>query len=255
MSSKTLKNHYRGLLAQWYDKLVENEQNDIEFYKPIVLQSKGPILELACGTGRLLIPCLQSGGDIQGLDISGDMLAICQEKLKKMDLSTTLFEQDIAKFKTNQEYDIVFISGGSFQLLENIDHAMSCLNCVYAHLQPGGRFILDLFPLWSEAHSHHEGVWRLGRTASNDRGEVFLCHMCTKMDYENQVQKGHYKYELYKDGRLDKTMCADLNMRWYGRQEFKLMLEKVGFINIRIESTSIMSSHGKSIVYYAVKES
>ena len=253
MSCTTGKNHYKGLLAQWYDILLENEHKDIAYYKPILLESKGDGLELGCGTGRLLIPFLQAGIDIDGLDNSEDMLAICMEKLKRTNLKTQLFKQNFAGFKIPKQYNTIFISGGSFQILENIDLAMSSLRCIHSHLKPGGRLVLDLFPLLSDVQSNQDGVWKLGRTASNDRGETFQCQNCTEMDFRNQIQRGHYKYEIYRNGHLIETIIDDLNLRWYGQQEFKMMLERAGFTKISMETVSLMSTHGESIVYQAFK--
>lgn len=245
--------HYRGLLAQWYDNILENETKDIEFYKNILVGSKGKVLELACGTGRLLVPFCQLGVDIEGLDISSDMLSICRKKLAEHNLSVALYEQDLAKFNTGKQYKIIFISGGSFQLLDDIAAAMSSLNHIYAHLQAGGQLILDLFHLWSEVQSNQDVLWRLGRTAKNKKGEKFCCYERTELDPMNQIQRGRYKYELYRNGVLVKTIMDNLNLRWYGRQEFKLMLEKCGFTNIQIETHTIMSTHGESMVYYGYK--
>ncbi len=253
MNKVNPKNHYHGLVARWYDKLLENEHQDIAFYTPIVEEADGAVLELACGTGRLLVPFLKAGAAIDGLDISQDMLDICQEKLNTMDLSTTLYRHDLVDFKIDKQYALIFISGGSFQLVDDFDMAMTSLHTVYDHLEPGGRFVLDLFPLWSETPNGKSGVWTLGRTARNG-DETFLCHACTDMDYENQIQRGRYKYELYRKGRLTETYLDELSLRWYGREEFRLMLGNVGFTRITIEKESIMSTHDNSLVYYAYKE-
>ena len=253
MNTESPKNHYRGLVAQWYDRLLENEKKDIEYYRSIVQECSGHVLELACGTGRLLVPFLQAGVDIEGLDISGDMLKICRNKLKDLNLATKLYEQDIAEFSTNKQYDTIFIAGGSFQLLDDFDQAMACLSCIFHHLLPGGGLVLDLFPLWEEARSSQSGAWQLGRTARNDKGETFNCYAATEWDYSRQIQKGHYKYELHRNGRLASTIIDEMNLRWYSRQEFVMMLEKAGFTSISTESADLMSTHGESTVYLAHK--
>ena len=245
------KNHYTGILAQWYDKLLENEQNDIAFYKQIVSGCEGKILELACGTGRLLVPYLQFGADIEGLDISDDMLAVCRKKLKRKNLSTNLYCQNLINFKIEDTFDLIFISGGSFQLVDNFDSAMSSLACIFGHLNSGGRFVLDLFPLWAETGSNGDEDWKPGRTACNKQGETFACSSCIKMDPINQVQKGRFKYEILREGCVVTSLIDDLDLRWYGKHEFKLMLEKVGFTDIQMEIVPIMSTHGESVVYHA----
>ena len=94
------RSHYWGLLAKWYDKLLEEEKGDIQFYRDLVLRCKGKVLELACGTGRLLVPYREEGAEIEGLDISKDMLAICREKLQEKNLTAELYEQDFIDFSS-----------------------------------------------------------------------------------------------------------------------------------------------------------
>ena len=69
--------HYSGIIAEWYDRLLEKESGDINYYKKIVQKANGPVLELACGTGRHIMDALKNGVDIDGLDSSTDMLSIC----------------------------------------------------------------------------------------------------------------------------------------------------------------------------------
>jgi ubiquinone/menaquinone biosynthesis C-methylase UbiE len=253
MSKQSSKNHYRGLAAQWYDTLLGKEKKDIEFYKKIVLTSKGKVLELACGTGRLLVPYRNMGADIEGLDISSEMLAICREKLKQHNLTASLYEQDLTRFKTDKQYAAIFIAGGSFQLIDNFEKAMTSLQLIYHHLQSDGFFVLDLFSPWFQFKANTEGQWQLGRTASNEKGEKLLCHSCSEIDIPNQLIKSHFKYELFREDRLIETMLDKFDMRWYGKEEFRLMLEKAGFESITLERRNLITTHEESIVYFAYK--
>jgi SAM-dependent methyltransferase len=253
MSKQSSENHYRGLVAQWYDTLLGKEKKDIEFYKKIVLTSKGKVLELACGTGRILVPIRALGIDIEGLDMSPEMLALCREKLRKNNLSAPLYEQDLIRFKTGKQYAAIFIAGGSFQIIDNFEKAMTSLQLIYHHLQSDGLFVLDLFSPWFQFKANTEGQWQLGRTASNEKGEKLLCHSCSEIDIPNQLIKSHFKYELFREDRLIETMLDKFNLRWYGKEEFRLMLEKAGFSSIEIKKENIMSNHGESIVYFAYK--
>jgi ubiquinone/menaquinone biosynthesis C-methylase UbiE len=254
MSSKPSKNHYRGLIAQWYDKILEKERKDIEFYREIVRHNKGKALELACGTGRILVPIRALGIDIEGLDMSPDMLALCSEKLKENNLSAPLYEQDMMAFNTGKHYSTIFISGGSFQLIDDIEKAITCLKTIHSHLQPGGLFITDLFQPWEQIIANTEGQWQLGRTASNDKGEEFRCHERTEYDFLNQLIKLQFKYELRKNEHQVDSMIDSFILRWYGKEEFRLMLEKAGFSHVEIKKGNIMSTHGESIVYFAYKD-
>ncbi len=253
MSANPKNNHYQGLLAEWYDRLLTDEKNDIEFYKEIVRKCRGKVLELACGTGRLLVPFKKAGADVEGLDISIDMLDICEDKLKKNKLSAKLYTKDISNFKLDNKYELIFISGGSFQLIDSFEGAETALKNVYDHLEPGGLFVLDIFNLPLVHKDYQNNYWKLGRTARNEKGEKLWCHSCAELDYVEQIEKGKYKYELYKDDKLVETLAGGLNLRWYGKYEFRMLLEKTGFSEIKTETENIMSTHNESIVYYAYK--
>ena len=213
------------------------------------------MLELACGTGRILVPTLEKGIDIEGVDISGEMLNFCRQKLEEKYLSTTLYEMDMVDFDTGKQYRNIFIAGASFRLLDDLNQAMASLETIYRHLEPGGMFVCDLHNPVMDQRSHENNIWRLGPTAFNDKGERFWYWWCSEYDLLEQLELFRTKYELYKDERLVETVMAKgIYLRWYGKFEFKAMLEKVGFVNIDIEPASIISRHGNDLVYFAHKK-
>ena len=108
--------HYNQLIADWYDLLLKDETFDIQFYKKIVMNSGKPILELACGTGRLLIEYLKQGIDIDGLDSSEPMLEKCKNKAQESGLKTTLYHQKIEDMELKRKYKTMFAAGGARSL-------------------------------------------------------------------------------------------------------------------------------------------
>lgn len=246
--------HYRGFIATWYDRLLESETNDIEFYTKIAAESGGKVLELACGTGRLLLPIRRLGVDIEGLDVSPDMLAICRQKLASENLTARLYEQNMVDFDTGRHYRTIFISGGSFQLIEETSDAMKTLKKIHDHLQPGGRLVLDIFCPWDQLRLNQDGQWRIRRMAANEDQEELWCYDCSYFDLENQVQQVRSKYELYRKRRLVDMFSGGMKLRWYGKHEFILMLEKAGFGCIEAETANIIARDGDAIVYRAGKD-
>ncbi len=252
MNSPHKEVHYGSLIAKWYDRILASETNDITFYKRIAAASDGKVLEVACGTGRLLVPIREAGVDIEGLDISPDMLAVCREKLLSKDLTSPLYEQDMVDFETGQLYRTIFISGGSFQLIEDIGKAMAALKRMHAHLLPDGELVLDIFCPWEEIKQNQEGQWKIRRTARYEDEELW-CYECSYFDLREQVQRMRTKYELYRDNRLLGTSCGEMILRWYGKHEFTLMLQKAGYMEVRTEPATIITRDGEALVYYARK--
>ena len=246
--------HYRGLLAQWYDEVLAGEGRDIDFYRGIVAAAGGPLLELACGTGRLLVPYREAGADVDGLDSSGDMLAVCRDKLQRRGLDATLYEQRMEAIQLTRPYRLVFCSGGSFQLLDRLSAAEAALRGIHQALAPGGELVLDLFMPWQQMRGGEDGVWRQGRTAVRADGARFTAHHCDSFDFEHQVIRGTVRYEVHQDGRLTESWLDAINLKWFGTDEFRMLLERAGFGGIRHESRSIISTHDDTVVYYATKE-
>ncbi len=252
MNGNQDKNHYFGILADWYDRLLVDEKNDIDYYVPLVTGRGGRALELACGTGRLLVLIRKSGIEIDGVDISSEMLAHCKTKLDSLNLKSGLFEQDIVSFKTEKTYDTIFISGGSFCMIDDFNEAQKCIQNIYEHLNNNGVFVLDIFKPTQDAKSDSEGTETLMRTAQSG-DQKLVCFGNTKYDFEEQVLSGSYSYELHSEDAETQIVKDTFKMRWYGKYEFKLMLESAGFKNIEIESADIMSSHSRTLIYRAYK--
>ena len=73
---------YRAEVAEFYDHVVEvREREDVDFFVDQARESGGPLLELGCGTGRVLIPTAKAGIEIVGLDLSVSMLEQCRKRL------------------------------------------------------------------------------------------------------------------------------------------------------------------------------
>jgi SAM-dependent methyltransferase len=237
---------YKGLVAQWYDRLLTTEEKDVAFYRERAGSVDGPILELGCGTGRILVPLRRMGKDVEGLDISGEMLAICREKLAAEGLSATLYEQDCAAFSTGRRYDMIFMSGGSFHLIAEMEQVRSCLAHVHAHLNPDGVFLVDVCRFNDES----DGMWEDGRTATDGR-EEFRCRHFTKLDKKDQVRTLISRYELTIDGELARTQEDVMKLRWYEGDQLADLLCEAGFSRVEQQRKTIIKTHEGTVVYCA----
>ena len=98
---------YDGLGADFYDHYTPGMSGDVRFYVEEAQKAGGPILELACGTGRATIPIAQAGLNIVGVDLSGDMLSIARDKISTLSQETQsriqLVEGDMRSFYLDDE--------------------------------------------------------------------------------------------------------------------------------------------------------
>ena len=110
-----------GLLAtEVYelDKPVGRLSELVDYYARQLAGVTGRILEAATGTGRVLIPLLEAGFEVEGLDTSPDMLAVCRQHCQDRGLDPVLREADMTTFAQPGRYQVVIIPAGSFALLD-----------------------------------------------------------------------------------------------------------------------------------------
>src|SRR5438132_6261389 len=132
--------HY-GLVAQWWAEFNIGGP-EIAYFQNVIERYGQPALDVACGTGRLLLPYLRAGLDVDGCDLSPDMLALCREKAEREGLSPRLYQQAMHELDLPRTYKTIF-SCGSFGLGGNRQHDLEALRRFYHYLQPGGVLAFD----------------------------------------------------------------------------------------------------------------
>ena len=132
-----------------YDAYFTGIEGEVDFYVEEVLDCGGPVLELGCGTGRVLLPIARSGIEITGIDIDNGLLEVLRGKLSGEDREVAqrihILESDMAAFSTEKSYEIVIAPYRAFQHLLTIADQRQALDCIYRHLETGGRFVFNAF--------------------------------------------------------------------------------------------------------------
>jgi SAM-dependent methyltransferase len=225
---------YSELCTEVYDltKPVGSSFGDVEYYRERLQSCTGRILEPATGSGRVLIPLLQAGLNVDGFDNSPEMLALCRTRLEDRGLETNLFEGLMEEFSLPNRYEAIIMPAGSFLLLEQREQSIRALKCFFEHLEPGGRLILDSYvPAGLELHAVRT------RSFTTPQGDfITLEDKKVEIDYFNQYHVSHLKYEKWRDGKLLHTELQVFPMRWYGVEELRLVLQEVGFTDIVISA-------------------
>jgi SAM-dependent methyltransferase len=108
----------------------------------------GPLLELGCGTGRVLLPLARAGHEIVGVDVAKHMLARCRAKLESEPLGVrdrvTLLETDMTSFDLGRRFAQIYCAFGTFHHLRTVEQQLACLERCRSHLLPQGTLALDL---------------------------------------------------------------------------------------------------------------
>jgi SAM-dependent methyltransferase len=244
--------YYDGLIAEWYDDWLASRHDDVDYYTTFLKGFKGCVLELACGTGRILLPVARQGVAIDGLDSSGDMLDRLQAKAKALGLdSISTFKQPMAGFTLPGKYDAIVITSGSFQLLISEEEVMACLKSIKGHLAEGGFLLMDVFVPWNSIRAGKVDSFAVTRDSKREDGSRCVVSERFEVDTARQVVNSVFRYETFKDNKLDKSMIGDFPLRWYWKDEICNLLKGHGFSQVELLTASPLYREGSSFVIKA----
>ncbi|PKO21633.1 MAG: class I SAM-dependent methyltransferase [Chloroflexi bacterium HGW-Chloroflexi-1] len=223
--------------AEFYDHVEPyRERQDVAFFVEMAQESGGPVLEVGCGTGRVLIPTARAGFEIVGLDLAPLMLAACREKLAQepaeVQARVELVEDDMRAFDLGRQFALVTIPFRPFQHLITVADQIACLKTIHRHLKPGGRLALDLFnpslPYLADAARLDEFGDEPGIIMPDGRRVLRRARIAAR-DYFNQIQDTELTYYVtYPDGRQERRVHA-FPMRYLFRFEAEHLLARCGF--------------------------
>lgn len=131
--------------AEFYDTEFAGRAQEIPFFRKHTLAARGPVLEVACGTGRLTLPIARDGVDITGLDISRPMLERARQKSAAENLRIQWIEQDCRTMSLPRTYALIFSATNAMQHLLDTQSAVAFLQSARCALRPDGILILDVF--------------------------------------------------------------------------------------------------------------
>jgi SAM-dependent methyltransferase len=136
---------YPDYFARFYDVIYAQLRTiDRDFFLRKIRETNGPVLEIGVGTGRLFVDALNAGADIYGVDISPTMLEQLKAKLDPKH-HCRVERQDARSLRLNRTFDLILAPARVFSHLLEIEDQLRALDSVYDHLNPGCRFIFDVF--------------------------------------------------------------------------------------------------------------
>jgi len=226
-----------AVTADLYDHIVPyRDRSDVSFFVEAARESGGPVLEVGCGTGRVLIPTARAGVEIVGLDLSPHMLDVCRQRLLKepedVQSRVQLIEADMRRFSLGQAFKLVTTPFRPFQHLTTVDDQLSCLKCIHRHLVKRGRLILDIFNPSLEALTRDDGRQERGdepEFTTPDGRRVVRRDKIVSRDRFNQINYVELIYYVtHPNGREERLVHA-FPMRHLFRFEAENLLARCGF--------------------------
>ncbi len=217
--------------ARFYDEDYRHYDDDVAAILHLAQEMDGPVLELGCGTGRLLVPLAAVGLPVTGVDISPALLAKARANLETVPSrdQVTLVEADLRTLALpQQDFAFAFCTSNTLMHLADATDQLAVLERVAMHLRPGGLLMIDLFNPDIGRLIEVNGVMELADQWVREDGTEVMKWSVRMLDLADQIQETLFVYEeVAPDGTVRRTRCP-FTLRFLWRNEIELMLRLAG---------------------------
>lgn len=233
---------YRGLMAQTWDLFRGDTSNwpDRAFFHEIILACGQPVLDVGCGTGRLLLDYLAQGIDIEGVDLSPEMLALCREKAQALGLKPTLYQQAMEDLSLPRAYRVIIVPSSSLQLVLDPVLAAQAMRRLFVHLESGGALVMPFMRLWQPGNPL-ENDWTLtGEATRPEDGLLARRWSRSSFDPATELEHTEDRYELLRLEHTHSEIIASEHhrrspaTRSYTQQQAIDLYQAAGFTEIQL---------------------
>jgi len=219
-------------IARLYDWEHDPYQVDIDVHVGFARRFGGPVLELACGTGRLLAPLAQAGLPCTGVDNSQPMLARARDRLQRLGVSAELVQQRMQDLNIDAAFRTIIIGLDSFGLLIKRVDQLNALRAARRHATHDARLIVDVANGNLRGASEPPEELLHDITAPNpDTGRLITKFALRRPNVAEQLDELLFFYDEQDErGYLQRT-TVELRLRWFTRFELELLLEQAGWLS------------------------
>ena len=220
--------------ADVYDRIFGQRGQDLQFYIEQAQQTVGPVLEFGCGTGRVTVPLIKSGIQVVGVDNSEKMLNIARDKCTDV-MSDLLSPQwligDMRNISLGKKFHLILMPYRGFLSILSVEDQIKCLNNIKTHLEPGGKFIFDIFV--PDLQTITEGSLmpvHLWDVSDPNTGNTLVIWDQSTFDNHNQIINIRLMLEeVDADGIVLKKSYKQSQIKYIHRYEMQHLLELGGF--------------------------
>jgi len=243
---------YGRLSAELYDG--DGRDEILKLYLREWENTFGPVLAAMCGTGDMLIPFVERGADVDGVDASEHMLAILRRRCEQKGLSPSVYRQLLQELSLPRRYGYVFIPDRSFALISVKEQALESLKAIREHMIDGGKLALDV-----KQPRETLGDGDIPREWKHSRSDGSVIKGANEISYLDggRIWRVYTRMELWKDAQVVEREESDYRERLYNESEFRGLLAEAGFLNIQVKRTydGGEPGDGDDLVFLAFKPS
>jgi SAM-dependent methyltransferase len=227
---------YYGMLAEFWD-LFRGDTSTWEdrfFYLDVVKKYGQPVLDVGCGTGRILLDFMQQGIDIDGIDNSPDMLALLKQKAEKLDFKPTVYQQEMIELSLPRKYQTILVPSSSFQLLLDKKLPPIAMDRFYEHLLLGGVLAMPFMTFWKQGDPFENEFTR--EVVRPEDGATIRRWQYSRFDPDTDLEHTIDRYEVIRDGNLiaSEEHHQSPATRSYTQAQAVKLYQAAGFKDIQI---------------------
>jgi SAM-dependent methyltransferase len=229
---------YYGMLASTWDLWRDNTADwaDRHFFLELVRTYGERVLDIGCGTGRLVLDYATLGVDVDGIDNSPEMLEICRSKAEKLGVTPGIYLLDILRAELPRQYRTILAPSSVLQLMTAPGAAREMLARCYTHLEPGGVFASPFSFDWRPGDPLQTGWGLVFEKVRPDDGATVRRWTRETHDPAQQLWGSENRYEVEVDGQIVATeeQRQSPEGRWYTQEQAVALLREVGFDEIQV---------------------
>jgi SAM-dependent methyltransferase len=221
------------VIAEYYDLLYAEREDDLDLWLSLAEKFGEPILEIGCGTGRLLLPLAEAGYRICGIDLSELALSAARARLEGAGLSrqAEVFLADMRDFSLRRKrFHLAFIPINTFMHCLDTEEQLACLRSIHNHLAVGGRLVVDNYNPSPSLLLDLDGRTHLERELDDEMtGRRVQWFTSQKGDIALQTNQVTYILDEIGDDGTVRRASFSFRMRYAFRYELELLLQAAGF--------------------------
>ncbi|MGN6812614.1 MAG: class I SAM-dependent methyltransferase [Thermomicrobiales bacterium] len=229
---------YRGLKATTWDLLRGDTSHwgDRATFREVIARHGQPALDVGCATGRLLLDYLAEGIDIDGVDLSPEMLDLCRVKAAARGLNPTLYQQAMETLDLPRRYRTILAPSSSFQLLTDVEQARSAMRRFFDHLLPGGALAMPFMVLWRAGDPLEQSRPTPRERVRPEDGAIVRHWSRAWYDPAARLEHTEDHYEVSRDGQAlaAETIRRSPATRWYTHDEVRALYQAAGFADVQL---------------------
>ena len=231
---------YRDLVASTWD-LMRGDTSawpDRDFFRSAIRNSGEPVLDVGCSTGRLLLDYLADGIQVDGVDISPEMIEICRQKALEQSLQPALYVQAIETLDIPRKYRTIIIPSSSFQLVPDLQDARSALERFHDHLLPGGLLVFSIWHTKRAGPAEWSDWYLIAEKERPEDGKTIRRQERSMYDPETELRHTENRYEVLENDQVvySEEHRRSPELRNYTVTQISQLLEQAGYGEIKAVS-------------------